>query len=307
MCRLECSRARVILICAYLFLIFVNDIVHCSDKLKFILFADDTNIYLQGKDLLEVKSVLNRELTKVLNWIKVNKLTLNSSKTHYMISPSPRNLTAEISIEMDGKSLTQVNEAKFLGVTIDSNLLWKSQLNYIETTMSKLTGIIYKIRNQLNINSLKMIYFSLAYPYLLYGSTAWGGAYKTYLDRLFVMQKKLIRSMTHSRLYDHTTPLFHELKLLKLHDIVHIQSSIFVYNALNTFTIDCGFQHTRQNFDTRRPNDLRLPLCRTSHAQKSILVRGVRCWNQLSDEIKTSNTRTSFKYKLKQQLLNNYS
>ena len=64
-----------------LFLTYINDIVRCSDKLKFLLYADDTTIFTQGRNVHELEHILNCELVNLSNWIKSNKLTLNISNT----------------------------------------------------------------------------------------------------------------------------------------------------------------------------------------------------------------------------------
>ena len=47
-----------------LFLIFINDLPNVSKHLIFYLFADDTNIYFESTDLLQIQKVVNRELSK---------------------------------------------------------------------------------------------------------------------------------------------------------------------------------------------------------------------------------------------------
>ena len=66
-----------------LFLFYINDICNISDKLKFILFADDTNILFSDKNLCNLVS--NMELNKLKTWFAVKKLSLNVSKTNYML------------------------------------------------------------------------------------------------------------------------------------------------------------------------------------------------------------------------------
>ena len=68
-----------------LFLLFINDIVNSSDKLFFNLFADDTSIYLNNANLNNLYDVMNEELVKVGNWLSANKLSLNVSKTTYIL------------------------------------------------------------------------------------------------------------------------------------------------------------------------------------------------------------------------------
>ena len=72
-----------------LYLIYINDPIHCSTLLKFILFTDDINIFysyfIQVNNLNTVFDTLNIELAKLSNWCKVNKLLLNVKKTNYII------------------------------------------------------------------------------------------------------------------------------------------------------------------------------------------------------------------------------
>ena len=63
-----------------LFLIYINDICNCCDKLKFYLFADDTNLLYADKNLKSLESTVNNELSKVYIWLITNKLSLNIKK-----------------------------------------------------------------------------------------------------------------------------------------------------------------------------------------------------------------------------------
>lgn len=89
-----------------LFLIYVNDIGNASDKKKYLLFADDTTIFIQGNNIQEMVMILNDELKKIFNWIKSNKLTLNTSKTFYMVSSSVNENFENINISINELKLT---------------------------------------------------------------------------------------------------------------------------------------------------------------------------------------------------------
>ena len=68
-----------------LFLIYINDL-HAVCKNTFpILIADDTNLFTTGTDFDVMQNTLNDELNEISTWLKVNKLSLNVKKTHYMI------------------------------------------------------------------------------------------------------------------------------------------------------------------------------------------------------------------------------
>ena len=75
-----------------LFLLYINDISNSSSLLSFIRFADDTNIFLSGKDIPSIFSTINDELKSVLKWCNANKLTLHPDKTKYILF-HPKSLT----------------------------------------------------------------------------------------------------------------------------------------------------------------------------------------------------------------------
>ena len=290
-----------------LFLVYINDIVRCSTKLNFLLFADDTTIYVSGQDLRELEDIVNSELVHVYNWINSNKLTLNVDKTHYMLSHNrTRSQTTNITIKVNNLEVHRVREIKFLGVIIDDTLRWKAHIDFIKLKICKLIGIIYTIRKKLNPNNIRQVYMSLAYPHLHYCAAIWGGACSTYLLGLFVTQKKLLRIMYFGSKYEHTDPYFRNNCLLKLDDIIVYTTCNFVYNALHNSPVDIEYSRTHHGIDTRTRHELRLPRCRTSHAQQCVLVRGVRSWNQLSDDAKNANTRNTFKARIKSELIARY-
>ena len=79
-----CGIPQVYILGPNLFLLYINDLANVSNKLKLILFADDTNVFYAGKDVKEVFDVLNSEMKNLSMWLKVNKMTLNVNTTNYM-------------------------------------------------------------------------------------------------------------------------------------------------------------------------------------------------------------------------------
>ena len=81
-----------------LFIIYINDFSGVSDKLFYVLFADDTNVFLSGKDINILIDTIQFELTKLHDWLLANKLTLNIAKTHFMIFHRARHKNHSINI-----------------------------------------------------------------------------------------------------------------------------------------------------------------------------------------------------------------
>ena len=109
-----------------LFLLYINDICNVSNLLKFVLFADDTNIFCSSTSLHDLQDTINRELDKLFVWFSVNRLSLNLGKTNYMLfrSRPPDN---ELALQIYNVVLPRVAAIQFLGIIIDDKLtLWQA-------------------------------------------------------------------------------------------------------------------------------------------------------------------------------------
>ena len=106
--------------------------------------------------------------------------------------------------------------------------------------------------------------------------------------------------------YDHTADIFKNYKLLKLNDIINLQTNLFVHRSIYLSPIDPGFTFMPTN-TTRRSRSLRIPLCRTSHAQQSVLFRGAKGWNNLPDEFQSIENLNPFKSNLLKTIFMKYN
>ena len=68
-----------------LFLLYVNDIHRCSNKFRFYLFANDTNILYAEKNLRDLETIVDNELQNLYSWLTANKLTLNIKESNFVI------------------------------------------------------------------------------------------------------------------------------------------------------------------------------------------------------------------------------
>ena len=135
------------------------------------LFVDSTTLLFAHKNLKALGQV-NSELSKVSEWLVVNKLSLNIKKSNYVIfCPSQKNFNKEISIKMYDNSanrlcsLERKDFVKFLGILIDCNLKWKHYIDFISLKISKTIGILARLRHFVSTETLLMIYRSLIMPY----------------------------------------------------------------------------------------------------------------------------------------------
>ena len=128
---------QVSVICPVLFLLYINDMHRSSDQLRFVHFVDDTTVFASDSDINGVHASVNRELVGVDNWLKSNRLSLNVSKTSYMIISNQKNA---LNINIRETILTKVSTVKFLGVTLNENLTIKDHVNKVTSNISKSVG-----------------------------------------------------------------------------------------------------------------------------------------------------------------------
>ena len=129
------------------------------------------NVCVGGYSHLE--ATLNCELKSVAEWMKCNRLALSISKTNFILFHSNKlKPNQSLRTKIDDTPITQVDSTKYLGITFDSNLTWKSHINELCLKLSKTVGILSKVRHFVNI--LVMLYYSLINPFLTYGVHVWG-------------------------------------------------------------------------------------------------------------------------------------
>ena len=103
------------------------------------MFADDTTILYSHKDISSKTNTINEELKEVSNWFQANKLSVNASKTNYMILGTPYMMSRKASdysnIVLNDTILERVKVTKFLWVLIDECLTWKNHIDCISKTI----------------------------------------------------------------------------------------------------------------------------------------------------------------------------
>ena len=174
-----------------LFLIYVNDLPYVSKVLTFYLFADDTSIYFDSDNLITLQKIVNKEFRKVRKWLEANRLSLNISKTNYVIFySSARKVSEFVRINLGSKIISQVDYVKYLGILIDAILIWKHHITELSKKLARTTGIFFKITHYVTPDTLKLLYYSLFCSFTSYGISVWRLIHPTTLVPFFRVQKK---------------------------------------------------------------------------------------------------------------------
>ena len=156
---------------------------------------------------------MNKELEKLYDWLCINRLSLNVSKTNFVIFHAPNKPL--VTILINKQAIDEAKYVKYLGILIDSQLTFKHHINKLVKKISRGIGILYKLKPFVTPKILKSVYYAIIYPFLLYGITVWGSACNTYITPIYILQKKFVRLVTKKDKYPnvpeplaHTPPLF---------------------------------------------------------------------------------------------------
>ena len=121
------------------------------------------------------------------------------------------------------------NCIRYLGIYLDSNISWKSHINYIAKKIKRSIDIRSKFRYFLNLKTLLSLYYTLVEPFFNNCVIAWGNAYQSTLQPLSNLQKIAIRIIAFSSFTEQSSPLFKDLNIVKLADIITFQLTCSVY------------------------------------------------------------------------------
>ena len=268
-----------------LFLIYINDLANVCVHTLPILFADDTNLFISGKNLNDMAVLINYELEEISTWLKANRLSLNVKKTHFMVFSKKHMANSDLQIEINGEIITRCQKTKFLGVIIDEKVTWREHINYISGKVSKGIGIIIKARKVLHKQSLANLYYSFIYPYLIFCNHVWGNACKSHMHKLLLLQKKIVRIIAGVQPRCHTDPLFSQMKLLKadqIHKYLIGRLMFKVYHRdLDIFQDYFSLNSDIHDHSTRQTDHYHVPFYRTEMRKHCLRYCGAEIWNKI--------------------------
>ena len=155
---------------------------------------------------------------------------------------------------------------------------------------------------------MRSLYYSLVYPYLIYCVSVWGSIYQSNLNRIIILQKKIIRITSKVSFDAHTGVLFKEQEILKFSDIYLYQMGKYMYlfqrGLLPNYFRDMFTLASQiHSYNTRNSSLFYIPHCRPNFRKFSIRFQGPTFFNSLSQEIQNNKSISLFGKRLKKFLL----
>ena len=283
----------------------------CVDDCFIRLFADDTGMTNHDKDFNALIRQAKSKIKNIFKWCNCNKLTINNTKTcfilfHAVNKKVPANLT---SIEVDGVVINRVSSSKYLGLIFDEHLNWHEHVDYVCKSLLKYFGIFNHVRKFLPRKLARQLYFAFIFSRIKYGLEVYGNCSQNYMNKLQVMQNKLLKLVLCLDRRFGTDELHASYNILKVKDVQHVNILSFVNKCL---TGDCpeyfnGYYTVRESTYNIRNLGLEVKRYRTVTGSLSIAIQGAYLWNDLPDAVKSFRHQKNFKKHIVKYFISNYT
>jgi len=286
-----------------LFLIYINDMCKASVKLNFIHFADDTTVFHSHDNIDTLAREVNGELNQLNAWLITNRLSLNVSKTSFMIF-SDKKIIHDPVVCISDKVLHRVVKSKFLGIFLDENLSFGPHIDYLCKQVSQAVGMLNRLSSVMPHAVRVLVYFSLIYSRLTYGIIVWGFGSVTRLSKLERIVGKAHGTVNRG--------VRDGVRCRKLFTVSSAHKYFTAVKFFKSVKLD-HHQHFTAIFDSLRPShnhdtrfgalNYNIPHYSKTKCNRSFQYQAINIWNSLSDDLKRCDSLDSFKGRLKVELL----
>lgn len=205
----------------------------------------------------------------------------------------------EIIVEINGKSITRVHKVKSLGLSIEEHLTWKDHVDEIVKEISKAIGALKRVRSFISVKTALQIYHALIRPCFDYYSSVWGECSVTLCDKLQKLQNRAARVITRSG-YDvnakHLLISLRQDNLAKRRKKLKAALMFKILNGLAPDYLQDLFSIRTTKYNVRNLEmKLNLPKPDTNYLKKSLSCSAASLWNNLPNNLRTIESRRSFK------------
>ena len=157
----QCGIPQGLCLGPLLFILYVNDFERCLENCTPNMYLDDTSVTCFAEDMEELCNNLQHELINISNWMRQNKMSINTKKSEFMIIGHKRQLTRiqnPIRLGISGEEVQRVHEVKYVGVSVDEGLSWTTQYKKLKSKLKSGLSSIRKLKNILPQTKLDQVY-----------------------------------------------------------------------------------------------------------------------------------------------------
>lgn len=283
-----------------LFLIYINDLFSLDSCAEIISFADDTVLFYNDNDWINLKNKIEKDLAKCFLFFNSRLLTVNFNKTFFIPFSSYKNKqpdysTIETQIESNTIKIKSCETIKYLGIYVDKHLKWNEHIHFVTKKIRSITYIFHELQNVLELKDFKTLYHSLVEPHFRYGILAWGATYNVYMEQLTKIQKRIFKIMMGKRMRYPTQKLYDEIGLYDLKQLYFISNAIYYYKNKQYLEVKQHKHSTRSMKEEKYLIEFRNKVI----GQKNFTYLGKKLFNYIPKDIRHLNPLQKFKVRLK--------
>ena len=271
-----------------LFILYINDIVKLSNEVEFVMYADDTSITAVGNTIYEASEKINKVLNTVDDWLKFNRIAINSSKCKYIVANCKDDINIDINV--CGETLERVNNYKYLGVIFDSKLKFNEHADSIIKKLDKKLGFMWRTKNKLNYNSRITYFKSLVLPHFDICASILMMCDKGKLDEMEKIQRRFVRLILNDK-NNEMSELYDKMKIVPVEN--RIRTNVLkLIDKLVRYKVPLGISNEFIEVKTIKSRTLRNADClncksfKKQAACRSIFFNGIIEYNKLKNYIK---------------------
>ena len=289
-----------------LFSLYINDLpLYVKNSCE--MFADDTSLQSTDTDSHKVVNKLQSATNNLNRWTELNHMSINCNKTKCMYVMTRQKRKKMLSpfppLYIGQHRIDEVESHKVLGVIIDNNLSWSDHLTHLGKRLSQKIYQLTKIKHFLDINSRKIFFSAHILSLIDYASTLWDNASDTNFKIIKRVHKRALKLIllksTSLTISDYKT-----LNILPLKLRLHFNKCVYMYNIMNGNAPKKLHQCFTIN-PNRHQHQLSFPRPRNNIYKSSLMYSGGMAWNNLTNKLKHSSSKPTFKISLRKDLMEN--
>lgn len=289
-----------------LYLLYVESLSRAGLKAEHYMFADDTALVYSGKDVCRLEQLINKDLTRFLQWLRAGGLVINEQKTVCMHFHQKNRIITPINLVINITPVKQVNCHRYLGLVIDNKLTWDKHIDdIVGGRLCGLIGALRRINHLLTVKCRYMLYNAYVQSALSYLTAVWANLSVFNLSRLKRFQNKSIKAIFNIPYYTKTVELYSCLPIMPLNKLRQLELCKMIYKIKNKkikTNINLNINSDKHSYQTRGADNISTARIRTSKGFKSPIYQGCKYYNGLPKNLRDLEDYDQFVKNLKRYL-----
>lgn len=217
-----------------------------------------------------------------------------------MVFSSPNRVRSDVSpVYVNTHAIYPSQHCSFLGIELDPFLKFTIHINSIKNKTAYGIRVLIKARHYFSPQTLITLYYAFIHSHFNYSMVPWGLTYHSHVTPLQHLQNQVVRIITRSSYNAHVAPLFLQLNLLRIEELIKYNLGIIAYRLIRTPSLlyVIGIDHLTNPNITRfsQRNNFLLPKVRTNYGLQTVRFTTIKFWNTLPLTVKTAPSISRFK------------